>query len=59
LRWLVQQQGVAAIPKATGEANLRANLAIFDFTLDKADTDQLDRLTGSNSRVIPLDWQDR
>jgi len=59
LRWLVQQQGVAAIPKATGEANLRANLAIFDFALDKADADQLDRLTGSNSRVIPLDWQDR
>lgn len=59
LRWLVQQQGVAAIPKATGEPNLRANLAIFDFSLDKADTAELDRLTGSNSRVIPLDWQDR
>jgi 2,5-diketo-D-gluconate reductase B len=59
LRWLVQQQGVAAIPKATGEANLRANLAIFDFALDTADTRELDRLTGSNSRVIPLDWQDR
>ena len=59
LRWLVQQQGVAAIPKATGEANLRANMAIFDFALDQAETEELDRLTGSNSRVIPLDWQDR
>lgn len=59
LRWLVQQRGVAAIPKATGEPNLRANMAIFDFALDKAETSELDRLTGSNSRVIPLDWQDR
>jgi len=33
LRWLVQQDGVAAIPKATGRDHLEANLAVFDFEL--------------------------
>lgn len=56
LRWLVQQPGVAAIPKATGEANLRANLEIFDFALDAQEMEELNRMTG-NTRVIPLDWQ--
>ncbi|WP_254272031.1 aldo/keto reductase [Haloarcula marina] len=33
LRWLVQQPGVAAIPKASSREHLDANLAIFDFEL--------------------------
>ena len=33
LRWLVQQEKVAAIPKATGEEHLRSNLDVFDFEL--------------------------
>lgn len=33
LRWLVQQKGVAAIPKALSRAHLKANIAIFDFEL--------------------------
>jgi diketogulonate reductase-like aldo/keto reductase len=33
LRWLVQQDGVAAIPKASSRKHLEANLAIFDFEL--------------------------
>jgi len=56
LRWLVQQSGVAAIPKATGEANLRANLDIFDFELDAREIGELNKLNG-NTRLIPLDWQ--
>ncbi|CAA9291129.1 MAG: Oxidoreductase, aldo/keto reductase family [uncultured Chloroflexi bacterium] len=40
LRWLVQQ-GVAVIPKATREPNLRANAQIFDFALSPADLQQL------------------
>lgn len=56
LRWLVQQPGVAAIPKATGEVNLRANLEIFDFVLDPPEVEELNRLTG-NTRIIALDWQ--
>ncbi|GGN92915.1 aldo/keto reductase [Haloarcula pellucida] len=37
LRWLVQQDGVAAIPKASSRDHLEANLAIFDFTLTDAE----------------------
>ncbi len=37
LKWLVDQDGVSAIPKASQDKNLRANLAIFDFALDDAD----------------------
>lgn len=33
LRWLVQQEVVAAIPKATSREHLEENLAIFDFEL--------------------------
>ncbi|WP_262180431.1 aldo/keto reductase [Haloarcula laminariae] len=33
LRWLVQQAGVAAIPKASSRDHLEANMAIFDFEL--------------------------
>lgn len=47
LRWLIQQEGVAAIPKASGEKHLRENLEIFDFTLDKADLKLLGRLRTS------------
>jgi diketogulonate reductase-like aldo/keto reductase len=45
LRWLVQQDGVAAIPKASREPNLRANMEIFDFTLDAADLAELASLS--------------
>ena len=33
LRWLVQQDNVAAIPKASGTQHLRENLTVFDFEL--------------------------
>lgn len=33
LRWLVQQDGVCAVPKATSRAHLAENLEIFDFEL--------------------------
>jgi diketogulonate reductase-like aldo/keto reductase len=33
LRWLLQQEGVATIPKATSREHLEANLAVFDFEL--------------------------
>lgn len=37
LRWLVQQEGVAAIPKAAGEKHLRENFEVFDFSLNGED----------------------
>lgn len=45
LRWLVQQDGVSAIPKASREPNLRANLEIFDFTLDASDLAEVEALS--------------
>ncbi len=35
LRWLIQQENVAAIPKATSEEHLSSNLDIFDFELNE------------------------
>jgi 2,5-diketo-D-gluconate reductase B len=37
LRWLIQQEKVAAIPKAASEEHLRSNLEIFDFELSDDD----------------------
>jgi 2,5-diketo-D-gluconate reductase B len=41
LRWLVQQDKVAAIPKASSEEHLKSNLDIFDFELS---TEEIDRV---------------
>lgn len=54
LRWLVQQPGVAAIPKSASEKNLKSNFAIFDFALDDAEMAELNRLPG-NTRLIAID----
>lgn len=51
LRWLIQQPGVAAIPKAASERNARANFAIFDFELSKADHDAIAGLS-DHTRVV-------
>jgi diketogulonate reductase-like aldo/keto reductase len=43
LRWLVQQEGVATIPKATSREHLEANMAIFDFELTEAEMREIRR----------------
>lgn len=43
LRWLVQK-GIVAIPKASSQQHLRANMDIFDWGLDAEAMGQLDRL---------------
>jgi len=51
LRWLLQHQNVAVIPKASHGKHLKDNLAIFDFALDEADIQKiapLDPLHGIN-----------
>jgi len=53
LRWLVQQDGVAAIPKSSSEANLRANFDIFDFALDRDDLKAIATLSAKD-RVVDL-----
>jgi len=46
LRWLVQQQGVVAIPKSTSREHLAANRAIFDFELSDEEMGRIDALDG-------------
>ena len=41
LRWLVQQEKVSAIPKATSEEHLRENLDVFDFELSEEEMDRV------------------
>jgi 2,5-diketo-D-gluconate reductase B len=41
LRWLLQQDKVCAIPKATGEEHLRENLDVFDFELSDEEMDRV------------------
>lgn len=53
LRWLVQQERVSAIPKASGEAHMRSNFEIFDFALDDEEMAEIGRLTGHGRRIDP------
>jgi len=55
LRWLMQQDGIVAIPKAGSEAHARANLEIFDFALDANDMAAIDALP-AHERVIDPGW---
>jgi 2,5-diketo-D-gluconate reductase B len=45
LRWLVQQDKVCAIPKATSEEHLRENLDIFDFKLSDEEMERISTLS--------------
>jgi 2,5-diketo-D-gluconate reductase B len=45
LRWLVQQDKVSAIPKATSEEHLRENLDVFDFELSEEEMDRISSLS--------------
>lgn len=51
LRWLVQQEGVCAIPRTSSEANAAANLAIFDFTLGEEEMAAIHGLAEPGSRI--------
>jgi 2,5-diketo-D-gluconate reductase B len=41
LRWLIQQEKVAAIPKAASEDHLRSNFDIFDFELNDEEMERV------------------
>ena len=43
LRWLVQQEQVATIPKATSREHLEANMAAFDFELTETEMREIRR----------------
>ena len=50
LRWLLQQDHVAAIPRSADPDHRAANLAIFDFELSADEVQQIDDLNRSSDR---------
>jgi 2,5-diketo-D-gluconate reductase B len=59
LRWLIDQERVAAIPKAAGREHLAANLDIFDFSLGTEERAAIDALRGSERVVDVAGWSPR
>ena len=58
LRWLLQQ-GVTAIPRSTREANVAANLDIFDFALSDDEMARISGLARPDGRMVkPADAPD-
>lgn len=56
LRWLIQQDHVAAIPKAASEKHMRANFEIFDFALTEDEMQSIHALARPDGRLIDPDW---
>lgn len=56
LRWLVQQEGVIAIPKTASEARAAENLAVFEFELNSEEMARIHGLARPDGRVIDPDW---
>lgn len=46
LRWLVQQENISAIPKASKREHQKQNIEIFDFELDDDEMERIDTLDG-------------
>jgi len=53
LRWLIEQENVVAIPKASSEAHLKENIDIFDFALTDDQFEAIDELDKSQRYVNP------
>ena len=59
LRWLIEQEQVVAIPKASTEEHLKENIDIYDFALEDDDFYAIDDLEKSTRLVDPdfaPDW---
>jgi 2,5-diketo-D-gluconate reductase B len=59
LRWLIEQENVVAIPKASTKEHLQENFEVFDFFLEDDDFDRIDQLEKSMRLVNPSfapDW---
>lgn len=52
LRWLVQQEGVVAIPRSSSEEHARSNFAIFDFALSDTEMAEITALGAPAGRVV-------
>jgi 2,5-diketo-D-gluconate reductase B len=60
LRWLIQQDKVAAIPRSTSPEHRAANLDVFDFSLTEAEMDRVGSLARGERLIDPPfapDWE--
>ncbi|WP_114777424.1 aldo/keto reductase [Botryobacter ruber] len=56
LRWLLQQDGVLAIPRSSKVHNMKANFQVFDFELTQDEVKQIDQLRRLNQREVQPHW---
>lgn len=56
LRWLIQQENVAAVPKASSREHLEQNLDIFDFELSAVEMARIAELSRKRDRQIDPHW---
>ncbi len=56
LRWHVQQDGIAAIPRSTNPGRIRDNLAVFDFALDDDEMAAISALQVRDQRICDFDF---
>lgn len=52
LRWLIQQQGVVAIPKAASAKHQKENIDIFDFHLTSDEMASIASLARPDGRIV-------
>jgi 2,5-diketo-D-gluconate reductase B len=54
LRWLVQQEGVVAIPRSSSPEHARSNFAIFDFALSEREMAEIKALGAPAGRIVDV-----
>lgn len=53
LRWLLEQDDVMAVPKASSREHLQSNFDVFDFQLSDADRERIDALQHGERTIDP------
>ena len=56
LRWNIQQEGVAAIPRTSKKERLMENASIFDFALSDTEMTAIHALSAANRRICDFDF---
>lgn len=56
LRWLIQQNGVAAIPRSANPDHIEANFDVFDFALSEGEMARIFALAEPGGRMTDPDW---
>jgi diketogulonate reductase-like aldo/keto reductase len=56
LKWLIDQDQIAAIPRSSNRDHIRSNFEIFDITLSAEETRRINALRSSANRLIDPSW---